>query len=74
MDSDPMALQVDLDSNGVFQGSQETDSPVPTMYGGEACFDYNWTWYSQYQASTYGVRVDFTNSEFYFRKPDECIG
>ncbi|SVB88643.1 uncharacterized protein METZ01_LOCUS241497, partial [marine metagenome] len=64
---DPMALQVDLDSNGVFQGSQETGyARVPTMYGGEARFDYNWTWYSQYQASTYGVRVDFTNSEFYF--------
>ena len=64
---DPMALQVDLDSNGIFQGSQETGyARVPTMYGGEARFDYNWTWYSQYQASTYGVRVDFTNSEFYF--------
>ncbi|MDP6900110.1 MAG: hypothetical protein QGF94_04670 [Candidatus Thalassarchaeaceae archaeon] len=64
---DPMALQVDLDHNGIFQGSQETGyARVPTMYGGEARFDYNWTWYSQYQASTYGVRVDFTNSEFYF--------
>jgi len=64
---DPMALQVDLDHNGIFQGSQETGyARVPSMYGGEARFDYNWTWYSQYQASTYGVRVDFTNSEFYF--------
>ncbi len=64
---DPMALQVDLDHNGIFQGSQETGyARVPSMYGGEARFDYNWTWYSQYQASTFGVRVDFTNSEYYF--------
>jgi hypothetical protein len=64
---DPMALQVDLDHNGIFQGSQETGyARVPMMYGGEARFDYNWSWYSQYQASTYGVRVDFTNSEYYF--------
>ena len=64
---DPMALQVDLDHNGIFQGSQETGyARVPTMWGGEARFDYNWTWFSQYAASTYGVRVDFTNSDFYF--------
>jgi len=64
---DPMALQVDLDNNGVFQGSQETGfARVPQMWGGEARYDYNWTWYSQYAAGTYGVRVDFTNSDYYF--------
>ncbi|MEC9090667.1 MAG: hypothetical protein VYC11_04790, partial [Candidatus Thermoplasmatota archaeon] len=71
---DPMALQVDLDNNGIFQGSQETGyARVPSMYGGEARFDYNWTWFSQYQASTYGIRVDFTNSEFYFTGNQENV-
>ena len=29
-------------------------------------FDYNWSWYSQYGSGTYGMRVDFTNSAYYF--------
>ena len=36
------------------------------MDDGEATFDYNWTWYSQFAAGTYGVRVDFTNNAYYF--------
>jgi len=66
-DQDPMALQVDLDHNGVFQGSQETGyARKPTLMGNEAVFNYNWSWYSQYPASTYGIKVDFTNSNYYF--------
>ena len=64
---DPMALQVDIDRNGVFAGSQETGyARVPQMINGEATFDYNWTWYSQYSAGVFGIRADFTNSNYYF--------
>ena len=64
---DPMALQVDVDRNGVFAGSQETGyARVPQMINGEATFDYNWTWYSQYSAGVFGIRADFTNSNYYF--------
>jgi len=64
---DPMALQVDLDHDGIFAGRKETGyAETPVMSGGKAAFDYNWTWYTQYEASTYGVRVDFTNSNYYF--------
>ena len=64
---DAMALQVDIDKNGVFAGSQETGfARVPDMVNGEAVFDYNWTWYSQYPAGVYGIRADFTNSNYYF--------
>ena len=44
------------------------------MYGGEARFDYNWTWYSQYQASTYGVRVISPTLNSTLPEPDECVG
>ena len=64
---DPMTLQVDLDRNGIFAGSQETGyARAPQMVNGIATFDYNWTWYSQYAAGFYGIRADFTNSNFYF--------
>jgi plastocyanin len=64
---DPMALQIDVDHNGVFAGSQETGfARVPQMVNGEATFDYNWTWYSQYSAGVFGIRADFTNSNYYF--------
>jgi len=64
---DAIALQVDVDKNGVFAGTQETAySRRPTMVGGEARFDYNWTWYSQYPAGTFGVKADFTLSDYYF--------
>ena len=64
---DPMALQVDVDHNGVFAGSSETGyARVPQMVNGEARFDYNWTWYSQYAAGVFGIRADFTNSNYYF--------
>ena len=64
---DPMTLQVDLDRNGIFAGSQETGyARAPQMVNGVATFDYNWTWYSQYAAGHYGIRADFTNSNYYF--------
>ena len=66
-DQDPIALQVDIDGNGQFLGSQETAfTQRPIMKNGEATFEYNWTWYSQYTAGTYGIRVDFTNNAYYF--------
>ena len=39
---------------------------APVMNNGVAEFDYNWSWYSQYGSGTYGMRVDFTNSAYYF--------
>ncbi len=64
---DPMTLQIDIDHNGIFAGSQETGyARAPQMIDGVATFDYNWTWYSQYPAGHYGIRADFTNSNFYF--------
>jgi hypothetical protein len=64
---DPIALQVDTDKNGQFLGAGETAyTQTPKMVNGEARYDYNWSWYSQYSAGTYGMRVDFTNSAYYF--------
>ena len=64
---DAIALQVDIDNNGVFSGTLETAySKRPNMVGGLATFDYNWTWYSQYPAGTFGVKADFTLSDYYF--------
>lgn len=64
---DPITLQVDLDHNGEFAGSQETAyARRPILSNGAARFDYDWTWYNQYQAGTYGMRVDFVQSEYYF--------
>ena len=66
-DNDPIALQIDIDGNGQFMGSQETAyTQRPIMKDGDATFEYNWTWFSQYTAGTYGVRVDFTNNAYYF--------
>ena len=66
-DQDPIALQVDVDHNGQFLGSQETAyTQRPVMKNGDATFEYNWTWFSQYAAGTYGLRVDFTNNAYYF--------
>jgi hypothetical protein len=66
-DADPVALQVDVDGNGQFLGAGETAfTQRPVMNNGEAEFDYNWSWYSQYGSGTYGMRVDFTNSAYYF--------
>tara|TARA_B100000029_G_scaffold505613_2_gene586599 strand:- start:966 stop:8855 length:7890 start_codon:yes stop_codon:yes gene_type:complete len=64
---DAIALQVDIDNNGVFAGSLETAySRRPSMVEGLATFDYNWTWYAQYPAGTFGVKTDFTLSDYYF--------
>ena len=65
--ADPIALQVDIDNNGQFLGAQETAYTArPTLEDGQAKYEYNWTWYNQYGSGTYGLRVDFTNSAFYF--------
>ena len=41
-DQDPMALQVDVDGNGIFLGTQETAfTRRPVMQDGDARFDYN---------------------------------
>ena len=66
-DADPVALQVDIDNNGQFLGAQETAfAGRPTISDGEARYAYNWTWFSQYSSGTYGMRVDFTNSAYYY--------
>ena len=68
-DADPIALQIDLDGNGQFLGQQETaytQRPNKTCSTCAAEFEYNWSWYSQYGPGTYGMRVDFTNSAYYF--------
>ena len=66
-DADPVALQVDIDNNGQFLGAQETAfAGRPTISDGEARYTYNWTWFSQYSSGTYGMRVDFTNSAYYY--------
>ena len=68
-DADPIALQVDIDGNGQFLGSTETaytQRPTKDCPTCDANFEYNWSWYQQYGAGTYGMRVDFTNSAYYF--------
>tara|TARA_Y100000766_G_C18916306_1_gene611745 strand:+ start:1183 stop:9255 length:8073 start_codon:yes stop_codon:yes gene_type:complete len=68
-DADPIALQVDIDGNGQFLGQQETaytQRPTKACPTCDAEFEYNWSWYSQYGSGTYGMRVDFTNSAYYF--------
>jgi|TARA_B100001094_G_scaffold295134_1_gene316226 heat shock protein beta len=68
-DADPIALQVDIDGNGQFLGSTETaytQRPTKACASCAAEFDYNWTWFQQYASGTYGMRVDFTNSAYYF--------
>lgn len=66
-DQDPVSLQVDVDKNGQFIGAGETAfTQRPIMKDGDATFDYNWSWFSQYAAGTYGLRVDFANSAYYF--------
>ena len=66
---DPITLQIDVDGNGLFIGQQETQftsKPTQACSSCDAVYDYNFTWLSQYTAKTYGTRVDFTNSAYYF--------
>ena len=66
---DPITLQIDIDGNGLFIGQQETQftsKPTQACSSCDAVYDYNFTWLSQYPAKTYGTRVDFTNSAYYF--------
>ena len=43
------------------------------MVEGLATFDYNWTWFSQYPAGTFGVKADFTLSDYYFTGEQEQV-
>ena len=66
---DPITLQIDIDGNGLFIGQQETQftsKPTQACSSCDAVYDYNFTFLSQYPAKTYGTRVDFTNSAYYF--------
>ena len=66
---DPITMQIDIDGNGLFIGQQETQftsKPTQACSSCDAVYDYNFTWLSQYPAKTYGTRVDFTNSAYYF--------
>ena len=66
---DEVALQIDVDGNGVFVGRLETafnSKPTQACSSCDAVYDYNFTWLSQYSAKTYATKVDFSNSAFYF--------
>jgi hypothetical protein len=62
-----IALQFDFDHNGLFIGSTETQfNKRPEPVNGLATFDYEFTWQSQYPAGTFGVRADFSQSDYFF--------
>ena len=62
-----ITLQVDIDHNDVFQGTRETAYVTnPVLENSKAVYDYNWTWFTEYAAGTYGMKVDFVNSDFFF--------
>ncbi|MBT5736589.1 MAG: DUF4129 domain-containing protein, partial [Euryarchaeota archaeon] len=68
-DADPIALQVDVDGNRQFVGAGETQFTAPPKKACSTCdavYDYNFTWENQFSAKTYGMRVDFTSSSYYF--------
>ena len=69
-----IALQFDFDDNGLFIGSTETQfNKVPDPVDGLATFDYEFTWESQYPAGTFGVRADFSQSDYYFTGDQEQV-
>ena len=45
---------------------QGDETECQTKGGTQAVYDYNFTWESQFASGTYGMRVDFTNSAYYF--------
>ena len=62
-----VALQFDFDKNGNFLGSIETQhSRWPEPENGLATFDYSQVWENWVQAGTYGVRADFSQSDYFF--------
>ena len=67
---DQIALQVDRDGNRQFIGQAETQfgaKPKQACSTCDAVYDYNFTWEpKEYPAKTYGMRVDFSNSAYYF--------
>ena len=69
-----VVLQLDFDRNGMFVGSTETQhSKPPEMKDGLARFDYNFSWYSRYSAGTYGLRADFSQTDYYFTGQQEQV-
>ena len=71
---DAIALQVDVDKNQIFAGKLETAySRNASLVDGQAIFDYNWTWYSSYSAGTFGVKADFSLTDYYFTGDQEQV-
>jgi hypothetical protein len=68
-DEDQIALRIDEDGNGLFEGRGETQFTAPPNKACSTCdaiYDYNFTWEKKYPAKTYSMKVDFTSSTFYF--------
>jgi len=57
---------MDAQGNRIPMQSVDDETECTTKGGIEAEYDYNFTWESQYSSGTYGMRVDFTNSGYYF--------
>ncbi|MGB2037396.1 MAG: DUF4129 domain-containing protein [Candidatus Poseidoniaceae archaeon] len=52
--------------NDILMTLQGDETECQSKGGTEAVYDYNFTWESQFSSGTYGMRVDFTNSAYYF--------
>lgn len=57
---------MDTQGNRIPMQSIDDETECITKGGVQAEYDYNFTWESQYSSGTYGMRVDFTNSGYYF--------
>ena len=57
---------MDAQGNRIPMQSIDDETECTTKGGVQAEYDYNFTWESQYSSGTYGMRVDFTNSGYYF--------
>ncbi len=65
---DPIAVQIDLDYNGIFAGSIETrvNQRLDIDTEGLATFDHDIIWDPYWPASTYGFRADFGQADYFF--------
>ena len=57
---------MDAQNNRIPMQSIDDETECITKGGIVAEYDYDFTWESQYSSGTYGMRVDFTNSGYYF--------
>ncbi len=57
---------MDAQNNRIPMQSIDDETECTTKGGIVAEYDYDFTWESQYSSGTYGMRVDFTNSGYYF--------